>query len=45
MIQALGGFIVGALMIRMGFGGIVYYFIRRSPADPMLIIKAPTLGF
>ena len=34
---------VGALIIRIGFGGLYYtIIILRNPQNPILIIKAPT---
>ena len=34
---------IGALMIRMGFGLYYTIIVMRSPQNPILIIKAPTL--
>ena len=36
---------IGALIIRMGLGGILHYKYNliRNPSDPILIVKAPTL--
>ena len=35
---------MGALIIRIGFGCILYYnYIIRTPQDPILIFKVPTL--
>ena len=34
---------VGALKIRIGFGGIYYQYIKEPPKPPILIIKAPTV--
>ena len=38
---------VGALIIRKGLGGGVYYTLTiiRNPENPILIIQAPTLFF
>ena len=33
----------GALIIRIGFGGIFYYSCNKEPQNPILSIKAPTL--
>ena len=38
------GFNVGALIIRIGFGGISYCNYNKEPPNPILIIKAPPLG-
>ena len=36
--------ILGALIIRIGFGGILYYtYNNKKPPNPILIIQAPTL--
>ena len=35
---------IGALIIRIGFGGILYYNHNKEPQNPRLIIKALTLG-
>ena len=34
---------VGALLIRIGFEGILHYNYNKEPPNPVLIIKAPTL--
>ena len=34
---------IGALVIRIGFGGISYYSHSKEPQSPLLMIKALTL--
>ena len=35
---------IGALIIRIGFGGILYYSSNKDPPpNPILVINAPTL--
>ena len=38
------GFNIGVLIIRIGFGGILYYNYNKEHQNPILTIKAPTLG-
>ena len=35
---------IGALIIRIGFWGILYYTYNKEPPKPIVIIKAPTLA-
>ena len=35
---------IGALIIRIGFGRLLYYNHSKEPQNPILIIKAPILG-
>ena len=42
----MGGFSVGALIIRIGvLADLHYMIIIRSPQNPILVINAPTLGW
>ena len=43
-VSIVGFYAVGALINRIGFGGIIYFNSNQEPPKPTLIIKVPILG-